>query len=186
MAANLLRVMRGHGKPHDLPQQIINLSEAILEAGEQSNAWGIWSTIQEVLWEALPDRDRTEIGDSYETIIHGALQTAASRLVMQRAQDGTGEDEMRAGVQQLEQAKEERRRRLEAEKRAAAVTRRETRAARKSPKKLKAETIRTPAPRPGLPTTDEDIDPSTWKTTADYMRLRRAQLQQQRLADKGD
>ena len=52
MTANLFRVMRGAGRPHELPQQIVNLSCAILDANELSNAWGIWSKIEEVLmWQ---------------------------------------------------------------------------------------------------------------------------------------
>lgn len=187
MAANLLRVMRGAGRPHELPQQVINLSDTILEAAERSNAWGIWSTIQEVLCEALPDRDRTEIGDSYETIVHGALQTAASRLVMQRAQEVRGEDEMRAGVRQLDEVRKERRLRREAEAKAAAAIRRSDRSANKAPKHRTVKTIRTPAPRlaskPSAPPADEDIDPSAWKSTADYMRLRREQLKKQMNAE---
>src|SRR5687768_15892969 len=74
MAANLLRVMRGAGRPQDLPQQVIDLSGAILEANELSNAWGIWSEMERCLQSAVPRyADLDDFDDHRPAIVKGSL-----------------------------------------------------------------------------------------------------------------
>src|SRR5689334_3147715 len=90
-AANILRVMRGAGRPQDLPQQIIDLAQAILEANDLSNAWGIWSEMERCLQSAVPQyADLDDFDDHRPAIVRGSLQVCASNLVGQMSQMNAG------------------------------------------------------------------------------------------------
>jgi hypothetical protein len=103
MAANLLRVIRGAGKPHQLPQQIITLGEHILETHKAARAWAIWSAMEEALQSAMPDFfDAPEHEAHIGVIAQGSLQFVASRLVHQPAQEAAGEREIESGIEERE------------------------------------------------------------------------------------
>lgn len=165
MAANLLRVTRGAGKPWDLPQQIINLAESILKASKHSNAWGIWSEMEKVLQSGMPDDDDGLIG-SEETIVRGSLQLVASRLVHQRTQAAAGGREIGTGIRMVEQEREENRKRWEKEQSALA---RKPKAARIAAAKALV------AGRAENPDEDPPRGAPKPRSTADFMRLQRQQ-----------
>src|SRR5690242_12096475 len=102
MAANLLRVMRGAGRPFLLPQQIIDLAESILELSKTSRTWAISSAIEDALQSALPSGDDLSFDERPElTIASGSLQLLASTLVYQRAQAAAGSREIDQGIREL-------------------------------------------------------------------------------------
>ncbi|MCW3798473.1 hypothetical protein OMW55_11720 [Sphingomonas sp. BN140010] len=137
MAANLFRVTRGAGGPHELPRQIIDLSSAILDAAKHSNAWDIWSVMEEVLGEALTDPNQSDIESSFHTIVRGSLQTAASNLLKQNnAQEAAGTCEILEGIDERERAaerfREERRKEFAEEQARIAVERAASRAEKRA------------------------------------------------------
>src|SRR5689334_22292916 len=103
LASNLLRIARGAGKPELLPQQIIDLSGAILEIHKTARAWAIWSAIEDTLQSAIPDSfEAPEHEDCRSAIVRGSLQYVASRLVYQNAQEAAGIREIGDGIEELE------------------------------------------------------------------------------------
>jgi hypothetical protein len=103
MTANLLRVIRGAGKPYELPQQIIDLGDSILDASKSARKWAIWSAMEETLQSGIPNSfDAAEAASSDGPIAKGALQFVASRLVGQNAQEAAGRREIVNGIRKLE------------------------------------------------------------------------------------
>jgi hypothetical protein len=173
MAANLLRVMRGHGRPSELPQQIINLSELILEANELSDAWGIWSVIEETLQSAFPESESFDYGDRPElTVASGSLQFLASSLLFQRAQEAAGRREINEGVNDFERRRERLRERMREENLKIMATLR-----RKSRKKAKRPSPKaTPKPAKisaGKAQPAAEPEPTG---TVDFLRRRQREL----------
>jgi hypothetical protein len=117
LASNLLRVIRGAGKPEDIVRQIDELVRVLVA---YKDATGQWPPPHELA--AMLDIDRTEslratVKDgelhrlyAQEQIIRGALQQAASRLVGQTTQASAGAHEMHDGIRELEEARAEIRR----------------------------------------------------------------------------
>lgn len=171
LAANLLRVIRGAGRPAELPQQIINLGEAILEVHKTARAWAIWSAIEDTLHSGVPNYWDAPQSVRYETTIaRGALQLVASKLVHQSAQEAAGGREIAEGIDALERRREDERRRWaeEAAIQRSRRVRRKTRAPKpKSPAKAKA-----PEP-PKVDTVEKAAKPSS---TAEFMKRRQREL----------
>lgn len=171
MAANLLRVMRGAGRPLDLPQQIINLSGEMLEVPVR--AWAVASAIQETLQSAVPSwYAETSEDDAYTgDIAKGALQFLASRLVHQRAQEAAGEREMQEAIQARERHVE---RRLQKWREEQALLRAQT----VKPKRRKSKVTKPSAKKP-LPLPDpiaEEQEPERPTSTAEFMRARQREM----------
>ncbi len=172
MAANLLRVMRGAGKPEQLPQQIINLAEAILEASKLSNAWGIWDTMERLLQSAVPDRtDIDEFDDFRPLLVRGSLQVCASRLLHQQTHVNRGFDEINTGIRERERIRKDRHERWALEvKTARATDRKPTKITERKNivKKIAAPRVVTPpAPEPEPP-----------RTTLEALRINSARLKE--------
>lgn len=107
LTANLLRVARGAGKPEKLIQQIAHLAWTITEAGEVSNAWEIWSEMEQALQSILLDKPTyRDLDHARNAIVSGALQVAASRLVGQYPIECQGQREMDQGMQAIEVIRE--------------------------------------------------------------------------------
>lgn len=166
MAANLLRIARGAGRPNTLPQEIIDLAELILDASKHSNAWGIWTEIEAWLQEGVPaERDYDEYDDHRPAMVRGALQVVASRIVGQRAQENAGEHEILEGIRQREDRLEARRKKEAEAKRKPGPTIRASR-----PKAA----VRKPTPKPPAPKRKEppSVQADEAITTAEFMRRR--------------
>lgn len=158
MVANLLRVMRGAGRPTHLPDQIIEVALAIQKAGKHTNAWYIGEEIREVLDSAFPSwADECDRQSAMHTIAQGSLQYLASNLVHQRAQAAAGEREIDSGMKEIEYVRERNRERMRAEQAA-------YRASLKKPKRTAKP--KKPPPPPPAP-----------KTTAEFMRRRKSEIQ---------
>jgi hypothetical protein len=172
MAANMLRVIRGAGRPLDLPQQIINLAEDILEVSKSARVWAVSSAIEEALQSANPDWEASE-SDYYEGMIaSGAMQWVASRLVRQRAQECAGAREMAEGFKQQERWVERQRQKFWEEQ--ARVKAEQLEARRQKRAKARAAKPKPPPSPPEPPTPAEEPDrPSS---TAEFMKARRKQM----------
>ena len=117
LTSNLMRVVRGAGKPDDIFRQTQTLAEAFVRYYE---ATGLvvpadeLSTILSIEHEPqLPahfsglERDRLDAG---QAVIGGALQVAASRLLDQKSQETIGQGEMFEGVRAIGRIHDEMRR----------------------------------------------------------------------------
>jgi hypothetical protein len=149
--ANLLRVIRGAGRPFEVAQQIKKCAEAIqahelaigLSIGEESvtNALGI---PDEVDWRRFGNDER-ERHYAQETMVRGALQMTASKLLGQRTQEAAGESELYQGLREIERLRDEARRQMRAAEAA-------PRFKPKKNRRLKQSMPKTPAPdTPPLP-----------------------------------
>ena len=118
LTANLIRVARGAGKPYDLEEQAARFVEACDEYREQVGRGVSSEDIHEILRVRRylgQDRERTPEqhawNDGEESMVAGALQIAASRILGQRTQEVRGHSEMFDGLQIIEREREESRRR---------------------------------------------------------------------------
>jgi hypothetical protein len=179
MDANLLRIIRGAGRPHELPQQIINLGGAILETHKTARAWAIWSALEDELHSGVPSYWEARESTRHETTIaRGALQLVASRLVHQRAQEAAGGREIDEGIDELEETRERQRKRWLAE---AAQLRAEQRPARKRRKPSPAKQSRSASPPPTVSgDRPQEPAPAAPKSTAEFMKSRRDQLRDEK------
>lgn len=108
LAANILRVVRGAGKPDEFGEQMIKVVHAMFEyrdvVGHVPQADALRGALDinasDVLLENISD-DEAEKLDAKQEIIRGALQIAASRLLGQSTQESTGSNELIAGVKEL-------------------------------------------------------------------------------------
>lgn len=124
LAANVIRVVRGAGKPHQLLGQcadVVNAAVAYREAaGMLPSPFSLAESIR-LRHEGFEYDDHfwLERQISKRLMIDGALQVAASKLLGQHLQIRRGEDEMDRGIRNLERAKEDLRKKRAAEERAA-------------------------------------------------------------------
>lgn len=123
LTVNLLRVVRGAGKPYDVRKQIA-LAHAAYVGLAEANPRATWPDISEALSIVSPYDD--EMTTARECIVRGALQIAASKLADQPMQERAGRDELMTGLRAIEEIRAENRRavaeaeRLERAKRKAA------------------------------------------------------------------
>lgn len=114
LAANLLRIVRGAGKPHEIGQQAEALLKAYIEYHEAFGHYPPSYDLTEILSTERSEEWRNRLKGSelsrvyaVEQIVAGSLQIAASRLVGQTTQERAGDSELYAGVRALEAAQEE-------------------------------------------------------------------------------
>lgn len=147
LAANIIRVVRGAGKSYDIANQCALVIKAFHQYREQVGCWpSSWEIDQ-----ALSIREETEnptYDDAWErehardSIIRGALQVTASRLVGQNTQEQRGRSEMMDGVRELEHIREEARKRMAEAERARRQSLKPKKVAAKKTSKAKAKAHR--------------------------------------------
>lgn len=122
LTANLMRVTRGAGKPYDIGRQAEEFLEALLvyqkEVGHFPSSYDIGATLSaqhppEVL-ARLTDEHTDEVNAEL-SIIKGALQVAASRMLRQGPQESAGYHQMNAGIRERRRLWDEQTRKREAE-----------------------------------------------------------------------
>lgn len=123
LAANMIRVARGAGKPHEVLEQCLKVIDRFQEYREAHGFWPGADEVKEVLSirNELLDRVNDEWWErehAREMILRGALQVCASRLVGQSTQEQRGRSDMMDGVRELELIREEERKRRAAEQKA--------------------------------------------------------------------
>ncbi|MFT8246599.1 hypothetical protein [Roseomonas sp. BN140053] len=108
LAANLLRVIRGAGKPWTLGQdaaEVVIAIEAYQEiAGPTLFADDIAAALRiQEHYRHLPSLSSREAErlDAEEQVVRGALQVVASKLLGQRTQEAAGDDEMHRGIREF-------------------------------------------------------------------------------------
>ena len=105
LTSNLLRIVRGAGKPYEVLDEVASLAEALAALGPR-NGYAAGETVVGALdiWRDTPEAETLDI------IVSGALQIAASRLAGQRTQETAGRRELQDGIRYRQEAIEERRR----------------------------------------------------------------------------
>ncbi|MEY9531188.1 hypothetical protein [Sinorhizobium fredii] len=145
LAANIIRVVRGAGKPYEL---ILQCNDVVTTAIEVRDATGNMPSDATVANLLLLEREEIEDYHSFRggkklamhRMVKGGLQFAASRLLHQQLQIQQGEREMEDAFDELERLHEERRKQREAEARAdraKALPKRKP--AKRKPRKPKSE-----------------------------------------------
>lgn len=123
LAANILRVVRGAGRPYELGEQAAAFLKA-LDAHWEAAGCGVSS---DVLAEALShpeprhligkfSDDEVELKYAEHEIVRGALQIVASALLEQRTQETAGRSELNEGVREMARVREARRKSWEQKK----------------------------------------------------------------------
>lgn len=124
LAANIIRVVRGAGKPEQIVHQCSDVVNAAVEYREAAGRLPSPASLASAIGLK---REPIDYDDSfwaarqiaYRRIVRGSLQMAASKLLGQHMQIDRGEDEIDAAIQELESAREAIRRKRAAEERAA-------------------------------------------------------------------
>jgi hypothetical protein len=120
LTANLVRVARGAGRPEDIERQLRDLLHWI---DEFRNAAGhgpwpeIFADAFRQAWDrarvAPDDDDVTTFHSAERSVVRGALQMFASRLLGQNTQIQTGHNEMFDGIRKIERLREKSRMRMQ-------------------------------------------------------------------------
>ncbi len=136
LAANVVRVVRGAGKSYEIGEQCVAVVKALQEYREKVGYWPTSWELDQALSIYRHDENATydemwEREDAVETIVCGALQVVASRLVDQKTQEHRGHSELMDGFYALERIREETRKRLAQAERA----RRQPKRAKMPPRK---------------------------------------------------
>lgn len=124
LAANILRVIRGAGRPLTIVEELKAVAKA-LATYESAFGYPPGAEHQEWLAAGLPEVSpeygdfACEWRDGEKQIIAGALQRVASVLAEQPMHEAAGEKQMTAGIYQIERIREEARRERAREARAA-------------------------------------------------------------------
>jgi hypothetical protein len=180
MVANMLRVMRGAGRPYDLPEQVVDLAIAIQAAGRHTNAWYIGQALSELLTSALPRREYAEDFDNFErTIAQGSLQLLASTLLGHIPQKAAGSREIFEGIRERERYIERMHAKVEEERAAEALARAKRVLSRRTKKKARVRSASPPRPQPVKPAEIVEEVPAP-TSTAEAMRRRAKELSGER------
>jgi hypothetical protein len=130
---NILRIIRGAGKPNELVEQVYRLAEAMHEYQSAAGSLPdpaiyahalLLDTRDDILSRCSAEERARECAK--QMILRGALQVVASRMVHQLTIERTGDTEMYNGIRELERIREESRRRTPAEVRAASPSKKRT------------------------------------------------------------
>ena len=105
LAANLLRTVRGAGKPYAVAEQIFAVAEALQAYRDKVGNWPAEHDIRAALdrdarWPEGKPRD--EFGFGVDAMVDGGLQIVASQLLGQSAQESAGERELFEGLKIVE------------------------------------------------------------------------------------
>ncbi|WP_296597541.1 hypothetical protein [Phenylobacterium sp.] len=117
LTANLIRVVRGAGRPGDIIEQVVGLTEALREYGD---AAGHLPAGDELAGMIRLESREVVVGHVSESsaawhyaeqrMVRGALQMAASSLLGQLTQRAAGSQELFNGLFEIERMREENRR----------------------------------------------------------------------------
>ena len=119
LAANLMRITRGSGKPHEIGRQaqdMINIIDRYrLEVGHFPWARDLSSHLD--IWTGWDEREKLGEVEFHcqteeERLLRAALQLVASRMLGQRLQESPAETELLLAIKSLGEAREERRKKI--------------------------------------------------------------------------
>jgi hypothetical protein len=103
MTANLLRIARGGGRPHEIADQSLELLEACREFHEQVGYFPAAEFPQ--MLNTAPDSDAPEFRYAVHAVVCGALQVTASRLLDQKTQLTAGAHALYEGIRYLKEVR---------------------------------------------------------------------------------
>ena len=172
LAGNMLRIIRGAGRPHQLMDQIIALYREMENAPPGTTCGAVTETMQEALRSGKRDPERDTFGDELADMEGGALRAVAGRILRQQLQASAGERELLDGYYQLERGRRQLREEREAAERA---YRSAQRALRSKPKK---RVTKKPTPLPPSPTAEPELEHAG--STAEFMKARQRELDRDR------
>jgi hypothetical protein len=167
LAANMIRVIRGAGRPHLLLDQLLELHNAIADAPPGLTVGEVVEAILEALGDGLKT-PRGPFADEVEAIQAGALRSVAGRIVRQPLQEAAGDRDLWDAFYQLERAREESRKKYLAAQNSLPKARK-ARAA--LARKIVAKSPKEAASEPEIEHTG---------STAEFMKKRAAQLAKKR------
>jgi hypothetical protein len=105
LTANLLRIMRGAGRPYNVVGQLGALVDALVRFEEKTESALLPNEIADFLSIERDQQFRDSISDAgldridaEQLVLRGAIQIAASRLLSQRTQESIGHHEMYDGI----------------------------------------------------------------------------------------
>ena len=108
LAANIMRVFRGAGKPYAITGQLTDVLDAVGEYQDSHNSgvppWVYESALCEERqrpYDMGLNADERERASARDTIVDGAMQVAASDLLGQRAQSSAGHSQMTLGFSMI-------------------------------------------------------------------------------------
>ncbi|KSV76681.1 hypothetical protein N182_24730 [Sinorhizobium sp. GL2] len=124
LAANIIRVVRGAGRPDDVIDQCNGVLKAAIEYHDKTKRFVSDQSVAVALHlkpEHIRDYDsfQGQRQVALRKMVKGSLQLTASRLLDQRTQENRGESEMFEAFRDLERLYQEIREKREAEARAA-------------------------------------------------------------------
>ena len=140
LAANIIRVVRGAGRSYEIAEQCVAVIEAHRNYFDKVGSWPTAWEVDQALgierrYETTSYDDAWKHEMARETILRGALQVAASRLVGQNTQEHRGRSELMEGVNSIVRIREEDRMRFAEEERARRQAEKAERAAKRKPNK---------------------------------------------------
>jgi hypothetical protein len=115
MTANLLRVIRGAGKPYEIGPQAEAFLQTLTRYREVTGTWPLDDLSEVLSVERDPkimDRlqgDQLDRALAEERVVRGALQVAASRLIGHTTHESIGLHEIYEGINAIEDVRESRR-----------------------------------------------------------------------------
>lgn len=122
LAANILRSVRGAGKPYAIGRQAQALIDTMIAYRDAVGHFPSDEELSVALDIEASDERLDQMSNEQQTIVQarhqiikGALQVAASRLVDQRPQEAAGMTEIDERIRDLEKAREDRRARAAAQ-----------------------------------------------------------------------
>lgn len=151
LAANLIRVVRGAGKPQEVIFQCDKVVKAALEyresAGHLPTSFSVASALG-LEHERIRDYESFEgqLQLATRKMMDGGMQIVASRLLNQMTQERRGDSELYEGFRDLERLFEERRKEREAEERARRSAARAKTTAKSAKGKVRARKPKDPQP----------------------------------------
>ena len=155
LAANMLRVIRGAGRPHEIGEQTIAVLTAMETYRKDVGFWPDANEISDSLsfyerpnWFGQispPDQERWY---AERTVMRGALQSIASSLLGQRTQETAGHHEMYQGINEIGRLRAEERARWAAEIQASRADKRRAKKSTRKPAKPPRKTLAKAAEPP--------------------------------------
>jgi len=109
LAANMLRVVRGAGRPENLGRQMAEVVALYARYRDQAGAYPSNYDIHQAISlrsEGNARKHTDKWSHAIDDIVQGSLQIAASQLLGQSTQEAAGESELMEGVARIEAIRE--------------------------------------------------------------------------------
>ena len=107
LASNMLRVVRGAGKAHELPAQMADVLDKIEAYREDVGHYPSDYELSSLISRRHHERTHGDRwADGVDQMVEGALQIAASTLVHQGTQERAGHSELIRGLSVIERIRE--------------------------------------------------------------------------------